>query len=97
MARVAIDLASSCGMTPKENTPSLWKVYGLMQKLATLINLKLGTFPSEFSRRFIMEKLLGSKMIKPNLPNYYLPLIEAKVQHVLVQGLKIELDYVKGV
>jgi hypothetical protein len=44
-----------------------------------------------------MEKLLGSKMIKPNLPNYYLPLIEAKVKHVLVQGLKIELDYVKGV
>lgn len=68
-----------------------------MQKLATFINYKLGTFPSKLSRQLVMEKLLGSKMIKPNLPNYYLPLIEAKVQHVLVQGLKIELDYVKGV
>ncbi len=44
-----------------------------------------------------MEKLLGSKMIKPHLPNYYLPPTEAKAQHALVQGLKIELDYVKGV
>lgn len=68
-----------------------------MQKLATLINSKLGTFPFELSRQLVMEKLLGSKMINPNLPNYYFSHIEAKVQHAVVQRLKTELDYVKWV
>jgi hypothetical protein len=97
LARAAIDLASSCGTTPEEESPSLWKVYSLMQKHATLINPKLGTFPFELSRQLVMEKLLGSKMINPNLPNYYFSHIEAKAQHALVQRLKTKLDYVKRV
>ncbi len=95
MARAAIDLASSCGTTLEEDTPSLWKVYSLVQKLATLINFKLGTFPFELNRQLVMEKLLGSKMVNPNLPNYLFFHIEAKAQHALVQRLKVEFDYVK--
>jgi hypothetical protein len=37
-----------------------------------------------------MEKLMANCIIKPHIPPYYLPLNEAKAQHALVQGLKIE-------
>jgi hypothetical protein len=34
---------------------------------------------------------MGNNIVKPHLPNFYLPPIEAKVQHDLVQSLKDEL------
>ncbi len=98
MVRVVVDLTSSFSVTkPKENMLGLWKVYFSMHMMETFINSELGSFAFELSRQVVMEKLLGSKMIRPHLPYYYLLLVEVKVQHTLVQGLKIKLDLVKGV
>ncbi len=44
-----------------------------------------------------MEKLMGSDKLRPHNSHYYLPLNKAKVQYALVQGLKVELQEVKGV
>jgi hypothetical protein len=38
-----------------------------------------------------MEKLMVNCTIEPYIPPYYMLPNEAKVQHALVQGLKIEL------
>jgi hypothetical protein len=98
LVRVVVDLTSSFSVTkPKENMLGLWKVYFSMHMMETFINSELGSFAFELSRQVVMEKLLGSKMIRPHLPYYYLLLVEVKVQHTLVQGLKIKLDLVKGV
>jgi len=98
LVRVVVDLASSFSVTtPEENMLGLWKVYSSMHMMETFINSELGSFAFELSRQVVMEKLLGSKMIRPHLPYYYLLFVEVKVQHTFVQGLKIKLDLVKGV
>ncbi len=86
------------GTTIKETNESivdLKKVYGSMLKIATFIYFVSHHIDS--NNKVVVEKLMGNNIVKPHLPYFYLPLVEAKVQHSLVQSLKIELQEVKGV
>jgi hypothetical protein len=55
------------------------KVYGSMKKIATFINFELFSYHIDFNRKVVMEKLMGSNIIKLHLPHFYLPPIEIKV------------------
>jgi hypothetical protein len=45
----------------------------------------------------ILKFLMGNSIVRPHLPQYHLPVNEAKAQNALFQGLKVELQEVKGV
>jgi hypothetical protein len=64
------------------------KVYGSMKKIASFINSELFPYHTNFSRKVVMEKLMGSNIIKVHLPHFYLPPTQVKVWHALVQGLR---------
>jgi hypothetical protein len=72
-------------------------VYGSMLKIATFIYFELVSHHIDSSNKVIVEKLMGNNIVKPHFPYFYLPLVEAKVRHSLVQSLKNELQEVKGV
>jgi hypothetical protein len=72
-------------------------VYGLVLKIATFIYFELVFHHIDFGNKVVMEKLMGNNIVKPHLPYFYLPLVEAKIQHSLVQSLRNELQEVKGV
>jgi hypothetical protein len=55
------------------------KVYGSMQKIATFINFEFFSYHTNFSIKVVMEKLMGSNIIKLHLPHFYLPPTEVKV------------------
>jgi hypothetical protein len=88
------------GTTIKETNEGiidLKKVYGSMLKIATFIYFELVSHHIDSSNKVVVEKLMGNNMMKPHLPYFYLPRVEAKVQHSLVQNLKNELQEVKGI
>jgi len=67
------------------------KVYASMRQIASFINLELFSFPSTTHKTIILEILMGNSIVRPYLPQYYLPPNETKVQNPLVQGLKVEI------
>jgi hypothetical protein len=40
---------------------------------------------------------MGNNIVRPHLPQYHLTPDEAKAENALVQGLKVELQEIKGV
>jgi hypothetical protein len=46
--------------------------------MAMFINFELCAYPFELHKEVVMEKLMGSTLVIPHLPHYYLPPIEAK-------------------
>lgn len=92
MSKATLDLTSSSITTLEEDKVYLKnKVYVSIHRITTFINVELQIHPSEFRRREIMEKLMGSRMVTPHLPYYYLPTFNSKAQHAFVQGLKAKL------
>jgi hypothetical protein len=73
------------------------KVYASMCRIASFINSKLFSFPFATNKTTISENLMGNRIVKSHLPQYHLPPNEAKAQNALVQGLKVEVQEVKGV
>ncbi len=73
------------------------KVYAYVCWITSFINSKLFSFPFATNKTTILEILMGNNIIKPHLPQYHLPPNETKAQNALVQGLKVELQEVKGV
>lgn len=49
------------------------------------------------TRTAVMEQCLGSVLVSPHLPSYYLCPSDARVQHRIVEGLQGQLEAVKGV
>jgi hypothetical protein len=49
------------------------------------------------NRCAVMERILGSPLVYPHLPGYYLRPVEAKLNAQLLQNLREELSQVKGV
>jgi hypothetical protein len=88
------------GTTIKETNEGiidLKKVYGSMLRIATFIYFEFVSHHIDSNNKVVVEKLMGNNIVKPHLPYFYLPLVEAKVQHSLVQSLRNELQEVKGV
>ncbi len=89
LARAAIDLASSCSViTLEENTPGLW--------IETFINFELGSFVSELNKQVVMEKLLGSKMIRPISHIIIFLLLKQRLNMPSSKGWKLSLTLWKG-
>ncbi len=98
MSKGTLDLTSSSIATLKEDRVYLNnKVYASIHCIVTFINVEFQIHPNEFSKGTIMEKLMGSSMVTPHSPYYYLTTLNAKAQHVFVQGLKAKFQEMKGV
>ncbi len=67
MARDIIEVASSMGTTQAENVNRPKKVFVSMQQMAMFINSKLRAYPFKLHREVIMEKLMGSTLVKLHL------------------------------
>jgi uncharacterized protein YpmS len=96
--KATLDLTSSSIATLEEYRVYLKnKVHASIHCIVTHINVELQIHPNELSKGVVMEKLMGSSMVTPHLPYYYLSILNTKVQHAFVQGLKTKLQEMKGV
>ncbi len=85
MSKVTLDLTSSSIATLEEDRVYLKnKVYASIHRIIAFINVELQIHPNELSKGAIMEKLMGSSMVTPHFPYYYLPTLNAKAQHAFV-------------
>jgi hypothetical protein len=85
LSKATLDLTSSSIATLEEDGVYLKnKVYASIHRIVTFINVELQIHPNELSKGVIMEKLMGSSMVTPHLPYYYLSTLNAKVQHAFV-------------
>lgn len=68
-----------------------------VKKLVSSVEPVLVRCPSLRSRQLVLQKFLGHPSIKPSLPSFYLPRKEAVAQQLLIEGLRSDLEGVKGV
>ncbi len=98
LARMLLILTSFIHVTTiKKNKVHGRKVFVAKNQIAFFINSKLSSFGNYvLNRKVVMEKLMASCIIRLHILPYYLFPNEARAQHALVQGLKIELQEVNG-
>ena len=68
-----------------------------MRKVVQSIQPLLSRCPGLEGRQVVLERFLRHPSISPHLPSYYLPPKEAAAQKLLIEGLRSDLDEVKGV
>jgi hypothetical protein len=68
-----------------------------VKKVVQCIEPHLSRSPGPEGQQAILERFLRHPAISPHLPSYYLPPKEASVQKLLIEGLRSDLNEVKGV
>lgn len=75
----------------------LSKCQYIVRKVVQSVQPHLSSCPGPEGRQAVLERFLRHPSISPHLPSYYLPPKEAAAQKLLIEGLKSDLDEVKGV
>jgi hypothetical protein len=69
----------------------------IVKKVVQFIEPHLSRCPGPEGRQAVLDRFLRHPSISPHLPSYYLPPKEAAAQKLLIEGLRSDLNEVKGV
>jgi hypothetical protein len=93
-----VDSFSRCGIVVYSSfSSSGLKCYFVVKRLVESIEPHLSRCPGLGGQQAVLERFLRHPSIPLHLPSYYLPPKEAAAQKLLVEGLRFDLDEVKGV